>query len=212
MTFGAGCFWGVEYVFRRVPGVTVVEVRYAGGITPDPTYPRGVLSHDGPRGGLLGVGSDDELVTFDQLLEVFWAMRDPIQVNRQGPDVGDQYRSVHLHERRRTQLAAAEASRDRAQLTFPRPIATEIRSAPDVLPGRGLPPGLLREERPRALLPRGARGGAARSSDSSSLSPDARAAAPGGRPRTRNYGIKLYASTYSPAALIVSTIEPRTFS
>ena len=88
VTFGAGCFWGVEYVFRRVPGVTGVEVGYAGGITPNPTYQE-VCSHTTGHAEVLRVMFDDEQVSFDQLLEVFWAMHDPTQVNRQGPDVGD---------------------------------------------------------------------------------------------------------------------------
>ena len=100
VTFGAGCFWGVEYVFRRVPGVTGVQVGYAGGITPNPTY-REVCSHTTGHAEVLQVQFDDEQVSFDQLLEVFWAMHDPTQVNRQGPDVGDQYRSVDLHDDRR---------------------------------------------------------------------------------------------------------------
>lgn len=132
VTFGAGCFWGVEYVFRRVPGVTSVEVGYAGGMTPDPSY-REVCSHRTGHAEVCRVGFDDQIVTFDQLLEVFWAMHDPTQVDRQGPDIGDQYRSV-IFTSDDTQLAAAEASRDRAQPTFKRPIATEIRSAPTFYP------------------------------------------------------------------------------
>ena len=124
VTFGAGCFWGVEYVFRRVPGVTGVQVGYAGGITPNPTY-REVCSHTTGHAEVLEVRFDDEQVSFDQLLEVFWAMHDPTQVDRQGPDVGTQYRSVifaHSPEQR----AAAERSKTEAQMRFDRPIATEI--------------------------------------------------------------------------------------
>jgi peptide-methionine (S)-S-oxide reductase len=132
VTFGAGCFWGVEYVFRRVPGVTSVEVGYSGGITPDPTY-REVCSHTTGHAEVCRVGFDDSNVTFDQLLEVFWAMHDPTQVDRQGPDVGDQYRSV-IFTSDATQLATAEASRERAQARFHRPIATEIRPAPAFYP------------------------------------------------------------------------------
>ena len=132
VTFGAGCFWGVEYVFRRVPGVTSVEVGYAGGVTPDPTY-REVCSHTTGHAEVCRVGFDDAALSFNQLLEVFWAMHDPTQVDRQGPDVGDQYRSC-VYTTTPEQLAAAEASRDRAQLTFRRPIATEIRSAPTFYP------------------------------------------------------------------------------
>src|ERR671934_2908205 len=124
VTLGAGCFWGVEYVFRRVPGVMDVVVGYAGGITKNPTY-REVCSHTTGHAEVAQVTFDPERITFEQLLEVFWAMHDPTQVNRQGPDIGDQYRSVvlaHSDEQR----MAAEASKARAQERFSRPIATEI--------------------------------------------------------------------------------------
>ena len=126
-TFGAGCFWGVEYVFERVPGVLVTEVGYAGGYTENPTY-RDVCSATTGHAEVLKVEFDPALVGYDQLLEVFWAMHDPTQVNRQGPDVGDQYRSViftHSDE----QQKAAEASRSNAQERFSRPIATQIEPA-----------------------------------------------------------------------------------
>jgi peptide-methionine (S)-S-oxide reductase len=123
-TFGAGCFWGVEYVFRRVPGVVGVEVGYSGGVTKDPTY-RDVCSHATGHAEVTQVSFDPERVTYDQLLEVFWAMHDPTQVDRQGPDIGDQYRSV-IFTHSSEQQAAAEASRQRAQAKLSRPIATEI--------------------------------------------------------------------------------------
>ncbi|HEV8421290.1 MAG TPA: peptide-methionine (S)-S-oxide reductase MsrA [Actinomycetota bacterium] len=125
VTFGAGCFWGVEYVFRRVPGVVDVQVGYSGGITENPMYEQ-VCSHTTGHAEVCQVTFDPERVSFDQLLEVFWAMHDPTQVNRQGPDIGDQYRSA-IFTHSPEQQAAAEASRDRAQGRFSRPIATEIR-------------------------------------------------------------------------------------
>ena len=134
-TFGAGCFWGVEYVFERVPGVLATEVGYAGGHTEDPTY-REVCSHTTGHAEVLKVGFDPSVVTYEQLLEVFWAMHDPTQLNRQGPDVGDQYRSAiltHSEEQRQTALA----SRERAQARFDRPIATEISSAGPFYPAEG---------------------------------------------------------------------------
>jgi peptide-methionine (S)-S-oxide reductase len=126
-TFGAGCFWGVEYVFERVPGVLVTEVGYAGGHTENPTY-RDVCSARTGHAEALKVEFDPALVSYDQLLEVFWAMHDPTQVNRQGPDVGDQYRSLILTHSDEQQKAA-EASRQKAQERFSRPIATQIEPA-----------------------------------------------------------------------------------
>src|SRR4030065_2442182 len=92
-TLGAGCFWGVEWVFRQVPGVLEVVSRYSGGHTESPTY-REVCSHTTGHAEVVQVTFDPERVTYDQLLEVFWAMHDPTQVDRQGPGVGDQYRSA----------------------------------------------------------------------------------------------------------------------
>ena len=126
-TYGAGCFWGVEYVFERVPGVLVTEVGYAGGHTENPTY-RDVCSARTGHAEVLKVEFDPALVSYDQLLEVFWAMHDPTQVNRQGPDVGDQYRSL-IFTYSDEQQRAAEASRQKAQERFSRPIATQIEPA-----------------------------------------------------------------------------------
>ncbi len=131
-TFGAGCFWGVEYVFRRVAGVQDVVAGYSGGHTENPTY-EAVCSHTTGHAEVCRVTFDPERVSFEQLLEVFWAMHDPTQVDRQGPDIGDQYRSViftHSEEQRRT----AEDSKARAQARFDRPIATEILPAPMFYP------------------------------------------------------------------------------
>ena len=123
-TFGAGCFWGVEYVLRRVPGVLDVQVGYTGGMTKNPSY-REVCSHTTGHAEVAQVTFDDERVSFDQLLDVFWALHDPTQVNRQGPDIGDQYRSA-IFTHSPEQQAAAEASKQRAQARFSKPIATEI--------------------------------------------------------------------------------------
>ena len=166
--FGAGCFWGVEWVFRQVPGVIQAVSGYSGGITPDPTY-REVCSHTTGHAEVVEVTFDPATVSFEQLLEVFWALHDPTQVNRQGPDVGDQYRSA-IFTSSDEQQQAAEASRDRAQPRFSRPIATEISRAGAFYPAEDyhqryyektghepychvLPIGVLREQ---GLVPSGA--------------------------------------------------------
>lgn len=123
-TFGAGCFWGVEWVYRQVPGVVEAVSGFSGGETVNPTY-REVCGHGTGHAEVVQVTFDPSVVSYEQLLEVFWAMHDPTQVNRQGPDVGDQYRSIvltHSDEQRATALA----SREHAQETHKRPIATEI--------------------------------------------------------------------------------------
>ena len=124
-TFGAGCFWGVEWVFRQVPGVVDVVSGYSGGFAENPTYREVCTGRTGPA-EVVQITFDPERVNYEQLLEVFWAMHDPTQANRQGPDVGTQYRSIILAHTE-DQAAAAEASRDQAQSRFDRPIATEVK-------------------------------------------------------------------------------------
>ena len=134
-TFAAGCFWGVEYVFRRVPGVTDVKVGYAGGQTENPTYEQ-VCSHTTGHAEVAQVSFDPDKVSFEQLLEVFWAMHDPTQVDRQGPDIGDQYRSEIFTHDDNQKLAATE-SKAKAQARFDRPIATRITPLPRFYPAEG---------------------------------------------------------------------------
>ncbi len=125
-TFGAGCFWGVEADFRRVPGVTKTAVGYAGGHLVNPTYEQVCSSNTG-HAEVVQVEFDPDLVSFEQLLEVFWQNHDPTTRNRQGPDFGPQYRSaVFYHDE--SQRAVAEATKVRldASGVFKRPIVTEI--------------------------------------------------------------------------------------
>ena len=129
-TFGAGCFWGVEAAFRRIPGVTDAAVGYAGGHTDSPTY-RDVCSHGTGHAEVVQVDYDPAQVSYDVLLDAFWQMHDPTQLNRQGPDVGDQYRSViffHTPE----QEAAAKKSKEALESgqLLNRPVATLIQEAP----------------------------------------------------------------------------------
>jgi methionine-S-sulfoxide reductase len=131
-TFGAGCFWGVEAAFRRIDGVTGTAVGYAGGTVPNPTYEQ-VCAHATGHAEVVEVTFDPERVPYEQLLAVFWAEHDPTQLNRQGPDVGEQYRSViFVHDDE--QRAAAEVSRARVQERLSRPVVTQIEDAPPFWP------------------------------------------------------------------------------
>lgn len=125
-TFGAGCFWGVEAAFRQVAGVTATAVGYEGGTLPNPTY-GDVCSHTTGHAEVVEVSYDPARVSYDDLLAVFWESHDPTQLNRQGPDVGDQYRSVIFYHTPEQQ-AAAEASKEQQERTgkYRRPIVTEI--------------------------------------------------------------------------------------
>ena len=129
-TFGAGCFWRVEAAFRSVPGVTDVASGYAGGNTENPTY-KEVCTDTTGHAEVVEVEFDAARVSFDQLLEVLWNTHDPTTPNRQGPDVGSQYRSaVFFHNP--VQQAAAEASVKRLTVSgrFANPVVTEITPAP----------------------------------------------------------------------------------
>ena len=125
-TFAAGCFWGVEEVFRRVKGVLSTQVGYTGGHTPDPTY-RDVCSDRTGHAEAVEVTFDPAQVSYDDLLEVFWSNHNPTTPNRQGPDVGSQYRSAIVYHTPQQQ-AAAEASKARLAQSgrYSRPIVTEI--------------------------------------------------------------------------------------
>ncbi len=128
-TFGAGCFWGVESAFRQVEGVADVAVGYEGGTLEGPTY-RDVCSGRTGHAEVVEVDYDPAKVSFEQLLDVFWQIHDPTTPNRQGPDVGTQYRSaIFVHDPE--QQAAATASKAAADASgrFRRAIVTEITPA-----------------------------------------------------------------------------------
>ena len=128
-TFAAGCFWGVEAAFRQVGGVTSTAVGYSGGTLENPTY-EDVCSHRTGHAEVVQVEFDPTRVSYEQLLDVFWNCHDPTTLNRQGPDVGDQYRSAIFYHTPQQQ-AAAEVSKKRWAESgrFPRPIVTEITPA-----------------------------------------------------------------------------------
>ena len=125
-TFAAGCFWHVEHAFREVPGVTDVEVGYTGGHAAEPTY-RQVCAGDTGHAEAVRVEYDSARVTYDDLLTAFWQCHDPTQVNRQGPDVGSQYRSaIFVHDEDQRSRAEAAKRDEEWSGRHKRPIATEI--------------------------------------------------------------------------------------
>jgi peptide-methionine (S)-S-oxide reductase len=127
-TFGAGCFWGVEAAFRQIDGVKGTRVGYAGGQLDNPTY-EDVCSHRTGHAEVVEVTFDDEQVSYEELLDVFWRKHNPTQLNRQGWDIGDQYRSViFVHDEE--QRAAAERSKESEQAHHRKPIVTQIEPAP----------------------------------------------------------------------------------
>ena len=128
-TFGAGCFWGVEVAFRNIPGVKDAVVGYLGGTMANPSY-KDVCTGRTGHAEVVQVTYDPSEVTYGQLLDVFWENHDPTTLNRQGPDVGTQYRSAifyHTPEQQRT----AEKSKEELEKSgrFRKPIMTEITPA-----------------------------------------------------------------------------------
>ena len=128
-SFAAGCFWGVETAFRQVEGVLETAVGYLGGRTENPTY-ESVCSGRSGHAETVEVEYDPAKVSYEQLLDVFWENHDPTTLNRQGPDVGEQYRSA-IFFRTPEQEAAAIASKETREKSgrYKRPIVTEITPA-----------------------------------------------------------------------------------
>lgn len=133
-TFGGGCFWCLEAVFERVPGVRSVRPGYMGGSIENPTYQQ-VSRGDTGHAEVVRIEYDPGRVTYERLLEIFWKAHDPTQLNRQGADVGTQYRSVIFHHDK-DQKHAAEASKDALNRSgiHASPVVTEIAPASTFYP------------------------------------------------------------------------------
>ncbi len=128
-TFGAGCFWGVEELFRTTDGVSETAVGYLGGTLANPTY-RDVCTGRTGHAEVVQVTFDPARVTYDRLLDLFWANHNPTTPNRQGPDVGSQYRSaIFYHSPEQQTIALASKERASANGKFRAPIVTEIAPA-----------------------------------------------------------------------------------
>jgi peptide-methionine (S)-S-oxide reductase len=124
--FGAGCFWGVESAFRAVEGVVDVAVGYAGGTVPKPNY-RTVCGGKTGHAEVVQVEYDPVRISFEQLLEIFWQIHDPTTLNRQGPDVGTQYRSIVFYSDENERKAAEESKRRLDESgKLGRPVVTQI--------------------------------------------------------------------------------------
>ncbi len=125
-TFAAGCFWGVQSRFDDLPGVTATEVGYTGGATEHPTYQQ-VCSHTTGHAEAVRVEFDPGTTTYQELLAHFFSMHDPTQWMRQGPDVGDQYRSaVFFHDREQEKAALAAIEQLTESRVFTRPVVTQV--------------------------------------------------------------------------------------
>ena len=133
-TFGAGCFWGVEVAFRKVPGVIDVTVGYSGGSVVNPTYEQ-VCTDTTGHAEVVQVAFDPSLVTYADLLKVFWENHNPTQLNRQGPDVGKQYRSVIFYHTPEQKMAA-ESSKIALDQSgkYSSPVVTSIEPAQTFYP------------------------------------------------------------------------------
>jgi peptide-methionine (S)-S-oxide reductase len=129
-TFGAGCFWGVEETFRNLDGVTGTAVGYAGGTNDNPSY-KDVCTDTTGHAEVVEVEFDPARIGYEKLLDVFWSNHNPTTLNRQGPDMGRQYRSVIFYHSPE-QKAAAEASKEKIGSSgrFNRPVVTQIEPAP----------------------------------------------------------------------------------
>jgi peptide-methionine (S)-S-oxide reductase len=131
-TFGAGCFWGVEAAFQKIKGVKQTSVGYMGGHINKPTYEQVCTDKTG-HAEVVQILFNPEEVSYEQLLEIFWKVHDPTQLNRQGPDIGTQYRSIIFYHNEEQKIIA-ENSKHKIQKRYNKRIATEIKHSKEFFP------------------------------------------------------------------------------
>jgi len=133
-TFAAGCFWGVEEVFRKIPGVILTRVGYTGGKISDPSYEK-VCTNKTGHAEAIEVEFDPKQITYEKLLDIFWSAHDPTTLNRQGPDTGTQYRSVIFYHSPEQKAAALKSKQELEKSAgFNASIVTEISPATEFYP------------------------------------------------------------------------------
>ena len=123
--FAAGCFWGIEKKFDLTKGVTKVEVGYTGGKTQDPTYEQVCYEETG-HAEAVRINFDEKIITYKELLNIFWSCHNPTTLNRQGPDIGTQYRSAIFYLNKKQKTAAEESKKIMNETIFNNKIVTEI--------------------------------------------------------------------------------------
>ncbi|MDZ4724745.1 MAG: peptide-methionine (S)-S-oxide reductase MsrA [Leptospira sp.] len=131
-TLGGGCFWCVEAVFIRIPGIISLTSGYAGGKTKNPTY-KEICTGTTGHAEVIQIKFNNTMISYSQVLDIFWHAHDPTTLNRQGNDVGTQYRSVIFYHDEKQKLIAENSKLESAYL-FPKPIVTEISPLPEFYP------------------------------------------------------------------------------
>lgn len=131
-TFGAGCFWGVEDSFQKIKGVVSTRVGYMGGTLKNPTY-KDVCTDKTGHIEVVQMTYDPSIISYEKLLEIFWSIHDPTQLDRQGPDIGTQYRSVIFYHTKE-QKKIAEKSKQKQSKIIKKEIVTEITPAKEFYP------------------------------------------------------------------------------
>lgn len=134
LTLGGGCFWCTEAIFQRLKGVELVESGYMGGHVDDPTY-NDICTGDSGHAEVIRITYDPQVITLDQLFEVFWTVHDPTTLNRQGADKGTQYRSVIFYANEEEKSSAEKSIKEVASTLYTNPIVTELTELATYYPG-----------------------------------------------------------------------------